>query len=190
MVIALNKMMRTFILLLFSIFSFSQESMSQNFELSRKILKKSITEYDSFFLRMGVDEAREKGLSYKYNYYYCKETLTFIGYRIENLALRVVDDKIVKVYFEIPYNDEGIIREIIETFGPPDVGHKSLDINSTKELDLNKDSSGNYLYESYTGLTWTKDNEDTFMHITNLKNNKYFLDKESVLWVSFNIVKD
>lgn len=159
------------------------------FLLSKNILKNNISEYRSFFKKIEVKEAHEREISVLYNYVYTGKTLYFLSHKVNNLSLSVKDDIIKKVHFEISYSDKKIFRDLIAEYGYPGSGHVNPDLPLLDDPERGRKDRDNYLYENYTGLTWPEDEQERYMHITNLINNRYFIEQESKLWVSFNTVK-
>lgn len=179
--------------MLFSITGFTQTDtpmeQTDDFLLSKNMLKKNISEYGSFFKKMEVKEAHERGIPVLYNYVYTGKPLYFLNHKVNYLSLSVKDSIVKKVHFEISYSDKKIFKDLIAKYGYPGSGHINPDLPMLKDTEKDRKNRDNYLYENYTGLSWPEDEQERYMHVINLINNRYFIEQESKLWVSFNIVK-
>ncbi len=172
------------------VFTQIDNSMEQKKELllSKALLKTPISEYSAYFRKIEIEEAKEKRIPSMFNYLYSgKESLYFIKYKIKNLRLEVRNGLIYKVFFEVPYSDFKIFKDLITEFGYPGSGHGIPGPNVL--IDPTKRSQDNYRYEQMRRLTWLEKGVDTYMNTSNQINKDYIIDKDTKLWVKFNIEK-
>jgi hypothetical protein len=157
--------------------------------LSKELLKKPISEYGAYFRKIEIEESKEKKIPFDFNYLYRrKESLFFLGYKINNLRLVVKNNLIHKVFFEISYSNIKIFKDLIDEFGYPNVGRG--DPGPDFLINPQKSGPSNYRYEKYSALAWVGDiTSDTSIHISNLIRNDYVIDRDTKLWVSFKIEK-
>lgn len=159
------------------------------FILSKELVKKDITTYLAFFREIDTTKTYEKVLSVTYNYIYIGKPLFFVGYEVHNLAVKVRNNQIQRVHFEIYYSDIKIIKEIIKEYGYPESGYMNPHLPPLKDPKKGTKDRDNFWYENYTGLSWPIDGEERYMHITNLMNSRYFTSPEHKIWVNFSLVK-
>jgi len=180
----INQFFRFGISMLFCISGFSQTNhrMEQKKELiiSPRLIRKNNSEYSSYFRKIEIEEAKEKRISVMYNYIYSgKESLSFLGYKINSLLLVVKNNFIHEVYFEVPYSDFKIFKDLIAEYGYPGVVRGDPPAPDYSNPEKTK-------YERYREYTWGEGKtRNATIHITNIINKTFEINEVTKLWIKF-----
>lgn len=161
---------------------------SATFTLDKSLLKQNIADYTEFFELLEIKKSYQIGLSSYYNYLYKFDELTFYGNEVHNLALRVVDSKIVKVHFEIDYSTKEILFNLIDNLGYPTSGI-ALPNTQTFKDESDKKNPSNWLYENFSSLSWKPDENYFHISISNIFSPQYYSLNNPRLWIEFSIVE-
>lgn len=158
--------------------------------LNKKLLTEEFNNYSPFFKKITSIEAGKMGIYPRLNYLYKGKNLLFLNREVKKLAIEVLDGKINRIHFEIVYNQEDkITNELIKLYGYPTGGRMNPSLPKLKDSTKSNTDLSNYNYENFSALSWSRKEEASYISVTNLKHNEYFINKMNTLWIHFALKK-
>lgn len=168
--------------------NFEKENQSE-FVLNESLLSTNINTYRNLFKSLPISEAHTKGISTMYNYICIKENIFYNGNKVYNLVLKVNNDKILRVHFEIEYSSKSTLYYFIDKLGYPESGRSSPNVEIYKNLNEDKLDKSNLLYENFNALYWKADENYFDISISNITNLQFFSLNNPRLWIDFSIAQ-
>lgn len=167
----------------------TKDSKQMEFILDTEILGNDISKYDIFFIPVSRLEALELKIPLIYNYRYIGNEALFCGYKVYNLSLKVNDEKIVKVHFELEYDSKEILYDLFDKLGYPESGRMTPNVPRFKDSEGSKTDPSNHLYENYNALYWKTDENYHSISISNISTPQFYSLNNPNIWINFSIVE-